>query len=82
MKRKEKRFDYGEHAVVFPDISNTASANECTGLMPTPPETEDELEAYKTLHSMATPEQVPEKLPGRREIRDGVFDDKPPEFRF
>lgn len=41
----------------MPDISSTASATECTGLMPTPPENEDELEAYQQLYDMEIPEK-------------------------
>ena len=43
---EEKRFQYGEHVEIFPNLSDTASANECTGLMPTPPVTPDEYESY------------------------------------
>ena len=78
VKRAHGKFSYGEHIEVFPNISDTASATECTGLMPTPPKTPEECEAYQELHSMG----VPQKLPGRREIREGVYDDRPPEVRF
>lgn len=32
--------------------TNAISATECTGLMPTPPQSEEELESYKSLYSM------------------------------
>ena len=73
---EEKRFQYGEHVEIFPNLSDTASANECTGLMPTPPVTPDEYESYQELHSM----EVTKKLPGRREFQTGIFDDKPEEI--
>lgn len=75
---KKKRAQYGEHIEVFPNLSDAASANECTGLMPTPPVTPDEYESYQELHSM----EVPKKLPGRREFQTGVYDDKPEEITF
>jgi hypothetical protein len=75
---KKKRAQYGEHIEVFPNLSDTASANECTGLMPTPPVTPDEYESYQELHSM----EVPKKLPGRREFQTGIYDDKPEEITF
>lgn len=78
MNKEKKGFRYGEHVEIFPEISDTASATECTGLMPTPPKTPEEYEAYQTLHSMG----VPKKLPGKREIHEGVYDDRPPEVRY
>lgn len=36
----------------FNDALNVSSARECTGLMPTPPQSEAELESYKSLFSM------------------------------
>lgn len=47
---KRTRVDY--HADEFPDISDTASACECTGLMPTPPRSRAQQEAYEKLFSM------------------------------
>lgn len=78
MEKEKKGFSYGEHVEFFPEISDTASATECTGLMPTPPLTPEEYESYQTLHSM----EVPKKLPGRREIREGIYDDRPFDVRF
>lgn len=78
MNKEKKGFAYGEHVEIFPETADTASATECTGLMPTPPKDTAEYEAYQMLHSM----EVPKKLPGRREIHEGVYDDRPPEVRF
>ena len=47
----------------YPGISNTVSANECTGMMYSPPQSDDEFESYKEMFSMQTPkkkEQVKE----------------------
>ena len=41
----------------FPDISNVASAGETTGMMPTPPQTEAELEALQELAGMEYPKK-------------------------
>lgn len=40
----------------IPDISDTVSFNECTGLMPTPPRTPEQWESYKKLFSVELPE--------------------------
>ncbi len=71
MKRNmdPKHFNFGEHIEVFADPSDTASATECTGLMPTPPANQDEYESYQELHSM----EVPKKLPGHREFQNGAY---------
>ena len=50
----KERINYHEHDVqeeTFP----VASANECTGLMFTPPENSQELESYQQLSPMAIP---------------------------
>ncbi|MCI5651654.1 MAG: hypothetical protein MR295_05375 [Ruminococcus bromii] len=81
MQKKQKRttgISYGEHVEHFPDLSDTASATECTGLMPTPPKTQAEYESYQELHGM----EVPKKLPGKRNIRTGVYDDRPEDIYF
>ncbi len=36
----------------FPDICDTVSSCECTGLMPTPPSNDAERAAYESLFSM------------------------------
>lgn len=60
-----RKIQYHEHdeprQELFPDISNVASASECTGLMHRSPNNEDELESYRQLSSMA----IPRKEPGR-----------------
>ena len=59
MTDNKRKIDNHEHdepnPALFPDISNVASANECTGLMPQPPQDGDELESYQQLSSMAVP---------------------------
>ena len=50
-KEKERKEPF------YPDISNTVSAGECTGLMHAPPQNEEELEAYQELSGM----QIPKK---------------------
>lgn len=39
----------------FPDISNVASAGECTGLMFAPPQSQEEYESYQELSGMEIP---------------------------
>ena len=41
----------------FPRISNVASSCECTGIMPRPPENEEEDEAYRSLFSNELPKE-------------------------
>lgn len=41
----------------YPDISDTASATECTGLMYAPPLSEDEYDSYQELSSMSLPKK-------------------------
>lgn len=77
-KKKRSGVSYGEHVEVFPEISDAASATECTGLMPTPPKSTAEYESYQELHSMG----VPKKLPSRREFQTGIYDDKPEDVLF
>ena len=53
-KEKEKKarklpLDY------MPQISNVASATECTGLIPTQPQNDDERDAYLELWSTSLP---------------------------
>lgn len=56
-------FDYHEHDTPLeeqlPGISNVASANECTGLVPRAPQDQEELENYQALSSMAIPHHKP-----------------------
>ena len=48
---EKREFEY------YPDISNIASAGECTGLMHTPPQNQEEVESYQDLSGM----QIPKK---------------------
>ena len=43
---------------VYEDMTSTVSGTECTGLMPTPPQDEDEYEAYQELHGMEVPKEL------------------------
>ena len=53
-----KKIDYHEHQ--GPELaSGVASANECTGLMFTPPENAAQQEAYQELSPMALPRREP-----------------------
>lgn len=55
----KQKVEYHEHEPLppgkFPHISHVASANECTGLMPSAPASREELEAYQELYSMEIP---------------------------
>ena len=44
--------DFSGEIRLCPDdyVSNSASATECTGLMPTPPENEEEAESYNEIY--------------------------------
>ena len=77
-QKKESGISYGEHVEIFPNLSDTASVTECTGLMPTPPKTPAEYESYHELHGM----EVPKKLPGKRSIKSGIYDDRPEDVYF
>ncbi len=48
-KRKKLPIDY------MPTISNVASSSECTGIVPTQPQSEEELESYLDLYSTSLP---------------------------
>lgn len=39
------------------NLDTVASATECTGLMPTPPISEDEVESYTDLYSIPQPDE-------------------------
>ncbi len=68
MNRKQKP-EYHEHDTPnqeeFPDLSNVASATECTGLMYRVPLDDGELESYQRLSSM----QIPR---GEQDMKDSV----------
>lgn len=77
-KKNEKKFIHGEHVTIYPDApESVASATECTGLMPTPPQNDAEFMSYQDLHSM----EIPKKLPGKRNFELGVYDDKPEDIQ-
>lgn len=65
MPKPKRKIDYHEHDAPprdkFPDISNVASASECTGLMHRSPADQEELESYQQLSSMAIPKEEREK---------------------
>lgn len=48
-KRKKLPIEY------MPNISNVASSSECTGIVPTQPQSEEELESYLDLYSTSLP---------------------------
>lgn len=54
-KRKKLPIDY------MPNISNVASSSECTGIVPTQPQSEEELESYLDLYSTSLPPVWPEE---------------------
>jgi len=59
MKKRKRKINYHEHEELarakFPDISNVASASECTGLMHKSPQDQEEWENYQELSPMAIP---------------------------
>lgn len=57
-KKKQKKAESWS----FPDISNVASTGEMTGMIPTPPQNQDEYENYQDLHSMPIPKKKGNKL--------------------
>ncbi len=44
-----------EDEFFYPGISSVASAQECTGMMPIPPEDEEQEDAYRSLFSNELP---------------------------
>lgn len=69
LMKQEKKIDYHEHDTPdreeYPDLSNVASANECTGLMYKVPLDNGELESYQRLSPMAVPR-------GEQDMRESV----------
>lgn len=51
MKKPDKDYPIEE----YPDISDVASSNECTGMIPTPPLDPEEYESYQDLYTMEIP---------------------------
>lgn len=54
MEKREKKYRrrYSGANDHVPDVTQTASTNECTGLMPTPPQGYGEFASYGQLFSM------------------------------
>ena len=46
-----------EDEIFYPGISSVVSSQECTGMMPIPPEDEEEEEAYRSLFSNELPKK-------------------------
>lgn len=59
MKKPKQKIAYHEHddPEMSPDLSNVASASECTGLMHRSPQNEAEWDSYQELSSMAIPKK-------------------------
>ena len=69
---KKRKIDYHEHDSMpdfLSDLSNVASANESTGMMPTPPESPDEYHSYQDMASMEIPKKAPGKSQGAERRR-------------
>lgn len=68
MKQPKGKIDYKEHEtpgpIQYPNLSNVASANECTGLMYTPPQNQAELDSYQHLSPMEFPRGAQKVKPG------------------
>ena len=52
MKNKSKSDKYNPENINYYDITSTVSSSECTGMIPTPPQNEDELESYQDMFGM------------------------------
>lgn len=61
MKKKTTDKNIKPEWELYPDISNTVSSNECTGLMQTVPGDENELLSYEDLYSMQKPKKYGNK---------------------
>ncbi len=77
-RKPHKKINYHEHEEPknFPNISNVASANESTGMMPTPAQNREEYRSYQELGSMAIPKKAPGLQPAPEKRRVSV--DRPP----
>lgn len=53
---RKRRPNYVSDYVDEIDPTNASSATDCTGLIPTPPRSEYELESYKAVYDFAPPE--------------------------
>ncbi len=56
---------YMEQDKVFPDMTSTVSAQECTGLFPRKPENAEEYENLQEMYGM----EIPKKKDAERETR-------------
>lgn len=54
---------------IISSVDTVASGTECTGLIPTPPETEAEAEAYASLYTIPRPKSDPEKKKAQQESK-------------
>lgn len=77
----KEKINYHEHDEVnyLPNISNVASANESTGMMPTPAQNLDEYQNYQELSSMAIPKKAPGKTkhPKKITVKPSVKSERP-----
>ncbi len=58
-------------APVF-NLTNAATAMECTGLIQVPPESEEELESYLQVYSFKQPHPLPSKDDSRNPAKNNV----------
>lgn len=56
MKKNKARTTNHQEDDFLPDISQTVSATECTGLIPTPVHSQAEEESYEALYSVEQPD--------------------------
>lgn len=54
---KEKRSDHSYNQEILDEVDTVASTTECTGLIPTPPVSEDEAESYTKIYSIPKPDK-------------------------
>ena len=73
----KKKGNYGEHKGMPENSMFAASVTECTGLMPAPPKTKDEEESYRGIFST----EVPLYAPSPEQVKEGIYDSKPPVIR-
>lgn len=63
MKEKNQKFHSKSDNDKFFDQNTVASYTECTGLIPTPPLSEDEAESYKEIYDVPYPEGKADNAP-------------------
>ena len=59
----QNRIGKPSDVLIYPIISNVASGNETTGMIPATPVTRDEYDSFRILSSMELPEVQPEAQP-------------------